>query len=109
MVGEEELSLEDGLSQEKLFEFIRTSHPEVYSGIQKKYQPENPKIHIDRIIEEMKTNLTLLYPLYDMMSLRQKAPVVTQPQKPDLSGLFGGNVRIKGSEPKKIFFNDRYL
>ena len=91
IVDDEKFSLDPGIDQRLLLQFIRKSHSEGYSGIQKIYEPDEPLISIENIVAEMKKNLTLLYPLYDMMSFRQK---LSGPGF-DASKLFGGNVRIK--------------
>jgi len=92
VVGDETLPLLLNLNQDTLIKFIQKSHPEGYSGIQKRYTPHDPILSTESIVEEMKTNLTLLYPLYDLMAVRQSRPLNTNP---DLSKLFGGNARVK--------------
>jgi hypothetical protein len=89
VVGDDELPLANDLDQEDLFRFILKSHAEGYSGIRKMYNPEDPRISVENIVTEMKTNLTLLYPLYDLMAIRQKGPGF------DPRMLFGGNARVK--------------
>ena len=69
-IADKQLPLVSGLSQDKLIKFVRKDRAEVYSGIVKEYQPDDPALEVDRIRDEMVKNLELLYPLYDFMAWR---------------------------------------
>jgi hypothetical protein len=90
-----ELKLTKKLDRTDLFKFIRKSHVEGYSGIRKCYDPDAPEISTTSIVEEMETNLVLLYPLYDFMAYRRGIQMVDKSPGIDLSQLFGGNARVK--------------
>jgi len=91
VVNDEYLPLISGLDPTELLRFIRKSHAPGYSGIQKKYTHDDPKISTENIVKTMKENLDLLYPLYDLMAFRQRI----QERPVGMTGLFGGNVRVK--------------
>ncbi len=90
VVNDENFPLDTGIDKKDLFQFIKKSHTEGYSGIRKLYEQDDPRISVENIVEEMKQNLVYLFPLYDMMATRQK---LTGPGF-DPKKLFGGNVRL---------------
>lgn len=68
---EEEESTEEEMSiPEKLLKFIKSDKQGVYSGIVKEYEPYDPALDGNNIVNEMKENLELLYPVYDFMAWR---------------------------------------
>ena len=62
--------LDHGVSVADVIDFIKKDKGGVYSGFVKEYQPDDPRISQEAIVSEMKSNLDLLYPLYELMAWR---------------------------------------
>lgn len=69
-IDDNKLPLTNTLSKDALMRFIKLDKEGAYSGIFKKYLPEDGRLNKDRIGIEMIENLKLLYPLYDFMAYR---------------------------------------
>ncbi len=71
-INGERLDLKSSLLKENLMKFIKKDKHGYYSGIVKEYTPDDMAISESNIIAEMKTNLELLYLLYDFMAWRPR-------------------------------------
>lgn len=94
-IEEEEFPI-NGKDKEDLFKFIRTGRARCYSGIRKLYDPEDSALEIENIVEEMKENLRLLYPLYLKMTHRPVTETINKTSF-DPTKLFGGVAKVRKS------------
>lgn len=69
-IDDQRLYLEKGLEKKTLLKFVKKDRHGIYSGIVKEYTPNDILINEDNILNEIQTNLELLYPLYDFMACR---------------------------------------
>jgi len=92
-VNDSKFMLEKDTDRAALMSFIKKDRQGYYSGIVKEYIKSDPRIGLSNIIQEMKNNIELLYPIYDHMAWRPRGSVKNS--KLDITSMFGGNARAK--------------
>lgn len=94
----ERLPLTTSLTWDQFKDFIRKERKDVYSGIVKEYDPNDKSISHINIIKELQQTLLDLYPLYNLTATRLSSRLSPAAKRGDLTGLFGGNVRVSKSK-----------
>jgi len=94
--NEEEIQLTNQVNLDDVMDALRLDDPRVYSGISRIYVPDDQRISVENIVQEMQGNLDLLFPLYDLMATRQNMKLDQVQQPSDISRLahaWGGRLR----------------